>query len=151
MRLLYGLSEEVAEFVASLLPGFARGFGNCKAIGVLDGDTLVAGVVFHNWNPEAGVIEISGASVTPKWMTRNVVAGLFEYAFDQIGCQLVIARVAERNRHVQRGFRRFGFAEVFVARMRGRNEGELIFTFTDDAWRESRFRKRGSNGRTKTS
>ena len=86
MTPLYGHSALVADFVAKLIPGCERGFGACTAIGVIDDDLkLVAGWVYHNWHPEAGVIEISGASVNRRWLTRHVLRALFAYPFGKGG------------------------------------------------------------------
>ena len=67
MTPLYGHSKAVAAFVSKMIPGCEGGFGSCTAIGFLDnGGKLIAGIVFHNWHPETGVIEISGAATTKR-------------------------------------------------------------------------------------
>ena len=70
MHLLYGYNQIVAKFVANVIPDCKRGFGNCTAIGVIDGQDgkLVAGLVSHNWSPEADTIEMSGAALTKRWL-----------------------------------------------------------------------------------
>ncbi|UWF68413.1 MULTISPECIES: hypothetical protein [unclassified Brucella] len=42
--------------------------------------------------------------------------------------------------------RAYGFSETYIPRLRGRDEGEFIFTLTDDDWRNGRFFK-ASTGR----
>ena len=61
---VYNYDELVARFVAMLIPHCRRGFGRCKTIGVIDdAGQLIAGLVYHNYDPEAGIIEISGAAL----------------------------------------------------------------------------------------
>ena len=149
MTPLYGHSREVAAFVASLIPECSRGFGNCTAIGVLDGDRLVSGLVYHNWNPESGVIEMSCASTTPRWLTRPILRVIYEYPFTEVGCQLVVSRVAEDAKHLRRMWKALGASEYIIPRLRGRAASEAILTLTDEAWANSKF-MRGHNGQAKT-
>ena len=147
MELLYGESERVARFVARLIPNCHRGFGNSNAIGVLgqdkEGPILVGGVVYHNWEPESGVIEMSAASTSKRWLTRKVLHAIFTYPFDQLQCQLVVLRVSEHNKQLHRILLAYGFQGYFVPRLRGRHEGEIIFTLTEEDWRSNKFMKRG--------
>lgn len=76
-----------------------RGFGPCTTMGVFkDATDPIAVMVYHNWMPENGVIEISGAATTSRWLTRPVLWEMFSYPFNQLGNQLVVMRVSERNR-----------------------------------------------------
>ncbi len=148
MNLLYGQDEAVASFVAQILPaeaGFGRGFGKCKAIGVIDKDgRLVGGVVFHNWHPEAGVMEVSAASIDPRWMAGTIHRRVFGYPFDQVGCQLIVLKVRAGNKRMVGIAKRIGFEAHLIPRMYGRESDGIIFTLTDDAWRQSRFHERTS-------
>lgn len=131
--------------------GLPRPFEEFAALGVFDGEELKAVAVFHNWAPECGVIELSLAGEGGRWMTRPVLWEMFSWAFDRRGCQLVVARVSEKNRQENgRGLvricRAYGFEEVFIPRLRGRDEGEYILTLTDDAWRSNGFHKEHMNG-----
>jgi hypothetical protein len=126
--------DAAAGFVALQL-GFPRGFGECQALGFLDRDgALEAGVVYHNWNPEAGVIEISAASTSRRWGTRGRLQMIFGYPFDGIGCQMVVARHAEDN-PVRRIWRTLGADEFIIPRLRGRDRAECIATLTVENWR----------------
>lgn len=140
MKLLYGHSETVAAFVSKLIPNCSRGFGACSAIGVLDDDgALVAGMVYHNWNPESDVIEMSGASLTPRWLTRKVLHAIFYYPFGQLDCQLVVLRVTAGDQRLARIFHAFGMKRYTIPRLRGRTEDEAIYTLTDDDWYSGKF------------
>jgi hypothetical protein len=76
VKYLYGHDGAVCDFVASLIPSCReRGFGNAKAIGVLNNDGfLIAGIVYHNYDPDAEIIEISGAALPGvNWLTRETL------------------------------------------------------------------------------
>lgn len=142
MHLLYGHNETVAQFVADMT-GCETGFGACKAIGVLDDDDrLVAGMVFHDWQPGAGLIQISSASTTARWLTAEVRHVMFSYPFDQLGCQMVVLQVSAKNTRMVRIAKAFGFTPYLIKRMRGRDEDGFVFTLTDDDWRNSKFTRK---------
>lgn len=111
---------------------------------VMDGGKLIAGTVYHNWQPDGGVIELSSASDSKRWLTRPVIHAMFSLPFDQYGCQLCVLRVSERNAPMLRIAKAYGFNEYIVPRLRGRDEAEHILTLTDDQWRGSRFRPRSA-------
>lgn len=147
MKAFWGFSREVAEWVAAHIPGCERGFGPCQAMGVLDdaGD-LVAGMVYHEFNPEAGLMEISGASTTPRWLTRSVLYSMFSYPFDRAGCQAVAMRVSANNvmwngRGLPRLLKAYGFHETRIPRLFGRNEDGILFMLYDDEWRKNGFHR----------
>lgn len=128
-------NRAIAAFVASQIEGCARGFADFTTMGVTDGGELIAGIVYHNYSPEAGVIELSAAATSKRWLTRRVLKAMFLYPFDEIGCQMVVLRVAEDNQGMVDIARRFGFTSHRIPRLRGRGEAEIIFTLTDDDWR----------------
>ena len=70
---VFGHDEVVAAFVAQLIPECReRGFGKCRAIGVVDETGLLGGLVYRNWHPEVGTIEISGAALPgTNWLSRR--------------------------------------------------------------------------------
>lgn len=142
MTPIFGHDETVSRFVAGHIEGCERGFGKCKAIGVVHDGQLVAGIVYHNWNPESAVIELSAAGTDRRWLSRPVIKAMFGYPFDQIGCQMVVLRVSERNGVMCGIARRFGFREYRVPRLRGRDEAEIIFTLTEEDWRAHRVNRR---------
>lgn len=150
MTPVWGAKPQVVAFVAEL-SGVAPDFGRCQTMAVLDRTgKMVAGVVFHNWNPNAGVIEISAASISKKWATRTVINEAFAYAFNYAGCQMVMARTAMGNSPTRRLWKAFGAEEFILPRLRGRTASEAILLLTDDAWAVSRLNVECRNGKTKT-
>jgi RimJ/RimL family protein N-acetyltransferase len=128
-------NDAIAGFVAAHIDGCERGFADFTTLGVTEEGRLVAGVVYHNYSPEAGVIELSAAATSKRWLTRPVLKAMFDYAFDEIGCQLAVLRVSEENAGMVGIARRFGFTSHRIPRLRGREEAEIIFTLTDNDWR----------------
>ncbi len=140
MRLLYNCDFEVASFVDRLTPGAGRGFGPCSTIGVIDGSgALVGGMVYHNYEPEAGVVEMSGASTTPKWLARHVLREIFDYPLRRLGCQMVVMRVDPSDGSLHRILKSIGFDLHTIPRLRGRDRADFVFTLTDDRWAASKF------------
>jgi RimJ/RimL family protein N-acetyltransferase len=140
MRLLYGHDADVERFVSALVPNCPQGFGASRCVGVIDNDgRLVAGWAWHEWNPHAGTIEFSGASTTPKWMTREILHELFAYAFDGIGCQMIVTRNSEHNTRLHRQLKRYGFDRIDIPRLFGRDENGVVWTLTAEQWRAGQF------------
>ena len=129
--MVYG--DEVKEFVAKNIPGVTHGFGACQAIGFLLYDELIAGIVYHNWSPETGVIEMSAASIKRHWLTRDRLAAIFEYPI-AIGCRLVVARTSERNTRAINLWRHLGAKEYSIPEMRGIGEAEIIHVLNLAEW-----------------
>lgn len=125
----------VARFVASIPPFEGRGWQEFAAIGYAWDGELIGGTVFHNWDPTSGVIELSTATTDPRWMSRKSIRAMFSFPFNQLGCQMVVIRVSERNEHMVSIARRFGFDEFPIPRLRGRDEAGIIFTLTVEQWR----------------
>lgn len=140
------INQALAEFVGARIDGGYRGFGNHTSMGLIDGDRLLAAVIFHNYNPEGRVIEFSAASITERWLTRQTLWAMFSYAFHTAGCRMVVMRVAEDNhkrngRGIQRILRAYGFKETRIDDLRGRGVAEMVYTLTDENWASNGFHK----------
>ena len=148
MRLLYGHDAAVSKFVSDLIPQVREhGFGECRAIGVLNADgLLIGGMVFHHYWPEAGTIEFSGAALTPKWLTPHILDRMFSYAFDIAGVQLLITRNSGTNKRLHRQLAAYGFERFDIPRMFGRDEDGVFWTLTEEAFRAGKFHARQADG-----
>lgn len=112
-------------------------------------EETIGGVIFHDWNPEAGTMCMSAAG-EPGWLNRAIIHAMHSYIFDTAGCQLAILQVSERNERMRRIGLAYGYTEHRIPRLRGRNEAELILTLAEEDWRASRFHK-VPHGKIKTS
>lgn len=138
MRLEWGHEDLAVPFAAKRL-GFERGFGPCTSAIITSGDDLAAVLIFHNWHPEAGVIEVSAVADNAQWAQRGILKRAFGYIYGQLQCQVAVARCDVANKRVRRLWKAFGASEHIIPRLRGRDADEAILTLTDDAWQASRF------------
>jgi hypothetical protein len=77
------LSPELAEWAASRIAHVgAAGFGPNWSIGVALAGKLAAVVTFHDFQPAHGTVQLSMASVDPRWINRHTVGRLLGLAFD---------------------------------------------------------------------
>jgi len=109
---------------------------------VLDGGKMVAGVVYHNYYPDAGTVEVSAASDTKRWLTRDVLRTFIAMPFERLGVQALVARHAETAQHLRRMWQKVGAQEYTIPRLRGKGQpAECISVLTDDAWAASPFNR----------
>lgn len=146
LQYVYEQHEAVAHFVAQLIPHDrgGRGYGRCKAIGVLDENgRAIAGIVYFNYNPDAGTIEIAGAAL-PKsgWLTRETIAIMYQYPFLQLRCQMVIQRTPADNERLLRQLAAGNYSFILVPRMFGRDRDGVLCCLTCEAWAANKFCKR---------
>jgi len=140
---VYGHDQIVSAFVASLIPHCRRGFGNCKTIGVIDRDgTLLAGLVYYNWDPDAAIIEVAGASRSARWLTRETIRRMYTYPFLEIGCQMVVQRTPADDERLLRQLAVYDYRFIKMPRLFGRERDGVICTLTIEDWQNNRFNKR---------
>ena len=121
--------------MAHKIYGGPNDFGPCGTLGVFDKGNLIAGVVFHNWQDEYGVIEISAAADDARWLTKTVIRTIMAIVFDQHGCQQLATRQAVENERAVKNYRFLGFTEIILPNMRGTGQHELLMLLTADEWR----------------
>jgi hypothetical protein len=137
----------VCDWVAQRIPGCERGFDNAQGVGFLGPDGgLQAGVVYHNWSPESGTIEISAASENRAWLTKDRLFAIFDYP-PRIGCRMTVARTGESNARVRRIWRSLGANEYVIPALRSPTEAEIILTLPVEKWRE--YAQRLNRGKAK--
>lgn len=134
-------NQIVGDFVSIGIWGEPRRVEKYASMAVLQDGKLIAGTLYHNYYEDEGVIELSSFSLSKLWLTRRVVNAMFKMPFERLGCQLVVLRVSEFNSVMCNIARSFGFTEVYIPRLRGRNEGEFIFSYTDDQWHASKYKE----------
>jgi hypothetical protein len=142
---VYGYDEIVSHFVAQLIPACReRGLPPGKAFGVIDADGhLIAGIVYHSFDPDAGVIEMSGAALPGRlWLTRETIRRMYVYPFLEIGCQMVVNRVSATDRQQLRQLAAYNYAFITVPRMFGRDKDGVLCLLTREAWEANKFNRR---------
>lgn len=141
MKLLYEHDGIVCNFVAEIIWNDERRFGDdAAAVGVIDKKgNLIGGVVWHNWQPWAGTIEISAGTINPRWLTRKLLWQIFSYPFDRCGCQCVFAQTRADNGPVSRLLYGIGFQSIDVPRLHGRDADGVLWWLTEETWRASKY------------
>lgn len=147
---VYDYDDLVQRFVASLIPHCRRGFGNCRTIGVVDdARELIAGIVYHNYDPEAGVIEISGAALPGRhWLSRRTLRRMFEYPFLGCHCQMVVQRTPADDERLLGVLAKYDYAFIPMPRLFGRDRDGVICMLTREAWESNRFNRIVARERT---
>lgn len=141
------LHDKFCEFAALRIWGAVRPFPMATTMAVVEGKTVRAVMVFYDYDKDAGVIQISGAADTPRWLTRAVLHEMFSFPFDGLGCQAVVMRVDPDDTRLRRILTAYGFESVTLRRMRGRHKNECIYTLFDDVWRTNGFHRRPDHGK----
>lgn len=117
---------DVIAFVEAGLWGGKRQFGPASALGFANDTGIVAGVVFHNWEPDSGVIELSSYSGRRSWLTKGRLHEVFGYAFNGLGLRMCIARTAADNARVVRIWRALGASQHRLPDLRGEGQDEIV-------------------------
>lgn len=142
-RLLFGDGARVVEFVRQRLLdqfGSVSRFEQSQAIGVELRGELVAGVVYHDYRPPVGDIQLSVAASTPRWATRTIICELLAYPFEQLRCRRLTATVRGDNLRALRFDRGIGF--TVEGRMRdyyGNGVDSIILGMLRDEWLTGRY------------
>lgn len=101
----------VAEWVGHMLGGME--FHGAYAIGVMDGDKIIAGVVYTNYYTDTKKrplgIEMSIASVDKAWATRHNLKEFFAYPFTYLDVKRVTATCARKDIATRQFLTRLGF------------------------------------------
>lgn len=87
-KLIFGFEPQMADWVAQRIPHVRRGigFGKSAALGVLSDSEparILAGVVFHNYQPDYQHAELSFASDEARWATKGIISAIFDIPFVQ--------------------------------------------------------------------
>ena len=97
MKVFYGDDANVSRWVAERIP-HVDDFGPCSALGVVNSKgEPVAGVVFHDYQPKCGTIQISMAANTPRWATKRIIKEILAYPFYQLGVRKVWTATPHTN------------------------------------------------------
>lgn len=105
--LIFGHDREIAQWCGDQLG--IKDFGPCSAIGVARDGKIVAGAVFHQFRfPN---IEITFATTTPRWATRETIAAIMAYPFVQLKCRRLTAITEALNQPARAFLSRFGFTQ----------------------------------------
>ena len=123
-------SPAIGTFLRDRLLGAAVETGTFMA--VARGETIIAAVLFHNYQPEYGTIEMTAAADNPRWLTRQAIRAMDRYVFGQLGCQAVLMRSDTDNEQIAHIGRFLGFKRYDIPRIRGRDKGEAVYILAEE-------------------
>jgi len=142
---VYGHDALVSKFVADLIPTVReRGFAKCTTMGVIDATgKLIGGVIYHNWEPDARIIEMSVAAIPgSNWLSRETVRRMYSYPFHELDCQMVVNRMDIDNERLLSQCARLGYDFIKFPRMLGPDHDGVIGQLTREAWEANKFNQR---------
>ncbi len=117
-RLLIGHDEQVAEWVSRTLPDHGGFAPDVRAMGVFDasGSRILAGVVYHDYQPRFRSCAMSIASESPMFATRGTIRAMLSVPFEQYDCFKVNAMTRADNMKAQRFLKHVGFVREAILR-----------------------------------
>lgn len=137
----HSMHEAIGEFVSFRLYGHPGAFRDYTAMGVFQDGTMIAGLVYYDYDRQAGVIQISGASDSARWLTKPVLWEMFAFCFREIGCQSVVMRVDPSNERLGSMLKRYGFRDHRLPRLRGRDRDDIIYILHDNVWESNGYHR----------
>lgn len=123
-RVIFGADKEVSAWVATKIDGFTVS-EDARALGVISGDRLVAGVVFERWN---GVHVEASIAATPgaRWADRSTLFSLFWYPFGTLDCRAITVTVPMSNLPSLNLATKLGFKPQAIVPFAARDGGALL-------------------------
>lgn len=103
--LLFNYDREIKSWVGDQVG--VKDFGPSTTIGVVRDGHVVAGAVFNNFSWPS--IEITFASTTPRWATKDAVRSILAYPFVQLNCRRLTAITKATNQPARAFLCRLGF------------------------------------------
>lgn len=103
--MLFGADDVVSAWVGKRVG--IDDFGPCVAIGVSRQDQLLAGCVYNNWRHPN--IEVTFATDSPRWASRQAISCILSYPFVQLGCLRITAYTRAGNERARAFLTGLGF------------------------------------------
>ena len=146
MMVLYGHTEFVRGWVRERIE-VMRGaeFGPSTALGVMDGKRLIAGVVFHDWQPWFKSIQVSCAAESPKWARRGILAEILAYPYSQLGVKRIVSITAADDDRTRRFLEGIGMTLEGIGVEAFGEKDAASYRLLKRDWEVGRFHLKGKN------
>lgn len=105
-RIVFGYDRDVGQWVCQRTGGT---FSEGTAIGFAEGERLIAGVLYDNYNGASICMHVAGEG--KRWMTREYLRICFDYPFNQLKVRKVIGLVPSSTPEVVAFDKNLGFIE----------------------------------------
>jgi RimJ/RimL family protein N-acetyltransferase len=116
--------------------------GEYEAIGVFDESEIVAGFIFHEWNPTYKTISMSLAANSPKWGSRRNIEGILRYPFIELGVQRITVTINENNHASIRLAEGVGFKrEAVIERGAGIYGNIIVLRLFVEEWQSGKYNR----------
>ena len=136
-------SDHVKKWVELNMLPHGESFGASQSVGFHNVDgSLVAGVVYHNYSPSSGTIELSAYAKNRTWTNKEVIKAIFDYPFEQLGCRMAISRTSGTNKRVIRIWTALGATHYTIPDLRADGEDEIISILRREDWETSKFKRK---------
>ena len=113
--------------------------GHYNSLGVVHDDSLIAGVVYHDWHPVYRTICIQLVSENPHWASRRTIERLGNYPFVQLNCQRVTALINSDNVKALRLAKGVGFKEEARLERAAGDKDIIILRIFQEEWFAGKF------------
>ena len=98
--------EVIARFAAERGAGQVR--GDYNALGLVEDDALLAGVLYTNYTGETICMHVAAVEGR-RWLTRGFLFACFDYPFGQLGVRTVVGLVPKKNKQARKFDENLGF------------------------------------------
>jgi RimJ/RimL family protein N-acetyltransferase len=112
--LLYGEDEAVSSWVAKQFGQPHDYFNPCRAIGIVENEKIIAGVIYNNQKKtleKPYMLEMTVASIDKRWASRHNLRALFRYSFIQLALERVNTQCDSTDEGAIMFNKRLGFIE----------------------------------------
>ena len=129
-KLLYGMDQEVADWVSKEIFGVSGQFNMCRSVGIIKGGKIIAGIVYNNYHERPDgtplTIEMSIASIDKSWCTRHNLKALFAIPFTQLRLGRVQTLCSANEGDIVNFNKRLGFKQEGVHREAWATGGDAL-------------------------
>ena len=121
--------DRMMDWVADRIAWISKGYRwpAASAIGLVADGEIIAGMVVHDYVPEAGNCQLSFAASRATWATKGSIAAMLAYPFGQLGCRRVTTFIARSNARAIRFNLGLGFKQEGCVRFGFGGEDALVF------------------------
>lgn len=132
MRLAWDIEDIALTWAAERIPYMhGREFeASARAGAFLNDENRICGVVvFHDWQPDYGTIQVSAVATDPKWMhAHRLWVELFDYAYQTCGVQKIWTLTPHTNKRALRFIKALGFSPEAILEGQFGPHGHAVFS-----------------------
>ena len=140
MRLIWDMEDIALTWAAERIPYMhGRPFDEgARAGAFVNAEGKICGVViFHDFQPDYGTIQVSAVATDPKWMhAARLWAELFDYAYKTCGVEKIWTLTPHTNKRALRFIKALGFTPEAILERQFGPHGHAVFSAK---WRDAHY------------